>query len=159
MWKSILLLSAHIIYTSGRFFFSFSFFAFYITMTGPKGVSTITGQNKVTYMLVIDPDKYGNIFSEWHFCSGLVYNRSISCCIATPEKAFQFICSKNLEYHRLKMTNYLLCQQRRFHSTPFTKASFKKEERMKVEKHRCSPLFHSTRELWSFTCKWPLAEI
>jgi len=35
---------------------------FYITVTGPKGGSTITGQNKVTYLLVIDPDKYGSVY-------------------------------------------------------------------------------------------------
>lgn len=33
----------------------------YITVTGPKGGSTITGQIRVTYLLAIDPDKYGGI--------------------------------------------------------------------------------------------------
>lgn len=44
---------------------------FYITVTGPKGGSAITGHNKVTYLLVIDPDKCSSICWKWHF----------SCCL------------------------------------------------------------------------------
>lgn len=67
---------------------------FHIRVTGPKGGSTITGQNKVTYLLVIDSYKYSSICWKWHFCCRLVCNRSINCYIVTTEKAFQFTCSK-----------------------------------------------------------------
>lgn len=124
---------------------------FHNAVTGPWGRSTIAGQRKVTYLLVIDPDKYRSICWKWHFCCWLVYNRPISRYTVTAEKTFQFTLSKTYTITRRQQIIYCVTSTS-FPTLPLYKS---KSEREKCHRRQ----FHSMREIWSFTCKQPLTEI
>lgn len=126
----------------------FFFLSLIFLHTGPKGGSAITGQNKVTYLLAIDPDKYNSISSKWHFswrlvCGCYIVTAQAFCCetYSIAARGWQIIYCINSSVF-----------------PPFTKAPCKKEgekkgKRKKKGRQTVKNTSVATWELWSFTCK------